>query len=80
MSGISIVVAAFALALIMVSFAVGGLQIFLIPIALLAFAAVGLLELRRRRQATRRMQEHRDQAKTQGVDFTDRDQQTLVSD
>jgi len=80
MSGISIVVGAFALALIVMSFAVGGLQIFVIPIALLALAGVALLDLRRRRQSARRMKEHRDQAKTQSVEFDDRDQQTLISD
>ncbi len=80
MSPVSIVVVAFALAMVVLSFAVGGGQIFLIPIALILLAAAGLLDLRRRRQATRRMQDHRDQAKTQGVDFTDRDQQTLVGD
>jgi cytochrome c-type biogenesis protein CcmH/NrfF len=80
MSGISIVVGAFALALIVMSFAVGGLQIFVIPIALVALAGVALLDLRRRRQSARRMQEHRDQAKTQSVEFSDRDRQTLLSD
>jgi hypothetical protein len=80
MSGISIVVGAFALALIVMSFAVGGLQIFVIPIALVALAGVALLDLRRRRQSVRRMQEHRDQAKTQSVEFSDRDRQTLLSD
>ena len=80
MSPVSIVVAAFVLAMVVLSFAVGGGQIFLIPIALILLAAAGLLDLRRRRRATRRMQDHRDQAKTQGVDFTDRDKQTLVGD
>jgi predicted membrane protein len=79
MSVLTLIVGAFVLALI-VSSLVFGVGIIAIPVALIAVAAVGLFDLNRRRKQARMIHEHREQAKTESVDFTERDQRTLVNE
>jgi predicted membrane protein len=79
MSVLAIIVGAFILALI-VSSLVFGVGIIAIPVVLIVVAAVGLLDLNRRRRQARMIHEHREQAKTESVEFTERDQRTLVNE
>jgi predicted membrane protein len=79
MSVLAIIVGAFILALI-VSSLVFGVGIIAIPVVLIVVAAVGLFDLNRRRRQARMIHEHREQAKTESVEFTERDQRTLVNE
>jgi hypothetical protein len=79
MSVLAIIVGAFILALI-ISSLVFGVGIIAIPVVLIVVAAVGLLDLNRRRRQARMIHEHREQAKTESVEFTERDQRTLVNE
>jgi hypothetical protein len=79
MSVLTVIVGAFFLALI-VSTLLFGVGIIAIPVALIAVAAVGLFDLNRRRRQARMIHEHREQAKTESVEFTERDQRTLVNE
>jgi uncharacterized BrkB/YihY/UPF0761 family membrane protein len=81
MSGFSLIVGAFGLALIAMSFAfAGGAVIVVIPVVLVALAVAGFVDMKRRRKQAQRIQDHREQAKTDPVEFTERDQRTLVSE
>jgi biopolymer transport protein ExbB/TolQ len=51
-----------------------------IPLVLLAVAGVSLVALNRRRRDVKRLQEHREQAASNKVEFTERDRQTLTSE
>jgi predicted membrane protein len=79
MSFLLVIVGAFVLALILSSL-VFGVGIIAIPVVLIVVAAVGLFDLNRRRRQARMIHEHREQAKTESVDFTERDQRTLVNE
>ena len=79
--GITVIVAAFALALVAMSFAfAGGAVIVAVPLALIAVGVAALLDVGRRRQNARSIQAHREEAKTDKVDFSARDRQTLFTD
>jgi hypothetical protein len=81
MWGTTTVVAAFALALVAMSFAfMGGAVIVAVPLAFLAVGVAGFMDLRRRREQAASIHDHREQARTESVDFTERDKQTLVSE
>jgi hypothetical protein len=81
MFSITTIVGAFGLALIAMSFAFGGgAVIVVIPLVIVALAVGGFLDLHRRRKQARSMYEHREQAKAESVEFTERDQRTLVSE
>jgi hypothetical protein len=78
MSGFSLVVIAFALALVVMSGAfMGGAVIVAVPLAIVIVLVVGLLDLRRRRNQARGMHTYRQQASSEKVEFTARDRQTL---
>ena len=79
MSFLLVIVGAFVLALILSSL-VFGVGIIAIPVVLIVVAAVGLFDLNRRRRQARMIHEHREQAKTESVEFTERDQRTLVNE
>jgi hypothetical protein len=79
MWGITLVVAALVLGLIAFSFAWGA-PIFAVPVVLFGAVALGLADVRRRRQQIRQMHDFRDNAKAESVDFTARDKETLVSE
>ena len=59
---------------------VWGAPILAIPVFLLGAAAIGALDFSRRRKQAKQMHTLRDEAKAGGVEFTDRDQETLVSE
>jgi hypothetical protein len=80
MSPITLFVGAIGLGLIMISFAVGGLTLIVLPVVAVAFAATALVDVNRRRKRARDMREHRDQARTQSVEFTESDQRTLAGE
>jgi hypothetical protein len=81
MWGTTIMVSAFALALVVMSFAfLGGAVIVAIPLALLAIGIAGLSDFSRRRKQAASIHDHREQAETEKVEFTDRDRRTLASD
>jgi hypothetical protein len=78
---ISSIVGAFGLALIAMSFAfAGGAVIVAIPLVIVALAVAGFVDMRRRQKQARSIHDHREQAKTESVEFTERDQRTLVSE
>jgi len=79
MWGIVLVVAAFILALIAFSFAWGA-PIFAVPIVIIGAIVLGAADFRRRRRQVRRMHEVREEAKSQSVEFTPRDKETLASE
>jgi hypothetical protein len=81
MWGITTVVAAFALALVAMSFAfAGGAVIVAIPVAILAVGIAGLLDFTRRRSQAGSIHDHRERARSDKVEFTERDRQTLTSE
>jgi hypothetical protein len=81
MSGFTIVVAAFAVALVAMSLAfMGGAVVVALPVALLAVGIAAFVDFNRRRKQAASIHDHREQARTDKVDFTERDRQTLVSE
>jgi UDP-N-acetylmuramyl pentapeptide phosphotransferase/UDP-N-acetylglucosamine-1-phosphate transferase len=81
MSGFTIVVAAFALALVAMSLAfMGGAVVVALPVAILAVGIAAFVDFNRRRKQAASIHDHREQARTDKVDFTERDRQTLVSE
>jgi membrane protein implicated in regulation of membrane protease activity len=78
MPGLTLVVAAFAAALVAMSFAfMGGAVVVAIPLALVAIAIAAYLDLRRRREAAQSIHSQR---ADDDVDFTERERRTLVSE
>jgi hypothetical protein len=76
--GFTTVVAAFALALVAMSFAfAGGAVIVAIPVAFIAVGIAALLDFNRRRKQAVSIHDHREQARTEKVEFTERDRETL---
>jgi UDP-N-acetylmuramyl pentapeptide phosphotransferase/UDP-N-acetylglucosamine-1-phosphate transferase len=81
MSGFTIVVAAFAVALVAMSLAfMGGAVVVALPVALLALGVAAFLDFNRRRKQAASIHDHREQARTDKIDFTERDRQTLISE
>jgi hypothetical protein len=77
MSGLTIVVAAFAAAIVVMSFAfMGGAVIVAIPLAIIAIALAALIDFNRKRKAAESIHSER---QDDGVDFTETDRRTLVS-
>ena len=58
----------------------GGAVIVAVPLAIVAVVGVGLLDAARRRSQTQHVQQHREQAKAESAEFSERDQQTLPSE
>ena len=80
MSPFTIFVAAFAVALVvMAGTFMGGAVVVAVPLAILLIAGVGLAEFNRRRKAAQSIHRHR-AGSEDGVEFTERDQRTLVSE
>ena len=78
MWGFTTVVGAFALALVAMSFAfAGGAVIVAIPVAFTAVGIAALLDFNRRRKQAASIHDHREQARTEKVEFTERDRETL---
>jgi small basic protein len=81
MWGITTVVGAFALALVAMSLAfMGGAVIVALPVAVVAIGIAAFADLNRRRKQATSIHDHREQARTDKVDFTERDKQTLLSE
>jgi hypothetical protein len=81
MSGFTLIVGAFAVALVVMSFAfAGGAVIVAVPVALLAVGIAALVDFNKRRKQATNIHEHREQARTEKVEFTERDRDTLVSE
>lgn len=77
--GFTLTVSAAVLALIAFAFAFGT-PILGVPLAILGVAVIGAVDFQRRRKQSQKLDTFREQAKTEKVDFTERDQETLVSD
>jgi hypothetical protein len=76
-----LIAAAFLLGLAAMSFAFGGGAVIVaIPLAVLAIGAIAAFDFSRRRQQTKQVHDFREDAKSEGVEFTDRDKETLVSE
>jgi hypothetical protein len=81
MSPLSLIVVAFLLALVAMSFAfAGGAVIVAVPVAAIGIGIIMALDFGRRRKQAKQVHEFRDQARTEKVDFTARDEETLVSE
>lgn len=79
MSALTVVVAAFALAL-MVSSLLFGVGIIGVPVALLGVAIIAALDFAKRRKQSAILRAHRERASTDKVNFSERDKKTLVSE
>ena len=81
MSPATLMIIAFLLALVVMSFAfAGGAVIVTIPLALIGIAAVAFMDFRRRREQSQSLEQFRDNAAAEKVDFTERDKETLSSE
>jgi hypothetical protein len=80
MSGLTLAVMAFALALIVMSLTfMGGAVVVAVPLALVMIGVAAFLDFNRRRKAAKSIHEHRSDSE-RDVEFTDRDRRTLVSE
>jgi uncharacterized membrane protein YuzA (DUF378 family) len=79
MSALNVVVAAFLLALVASAF-LFGVGILAVPIAVIAVGIAGAMWFAKRRKQATLLHDQRERARTDKVNFTERDQQTLVSD
>jgi hypothetical protein len=78
MSGVTIAVVAFAVALVVMSGAfMGGAVIVAVPVAIVAVGIAAFLDLQRRRKSA---QSIHSQQPDPDVDFSERDRRTLVSE
>jgi len=81
MSPTSLIVIGFLLALLAMSFAFsGGAVIVALPVAAIGIAAVAVIDINRRRKQAKDVHDFRQQAKAEKTEFSDRDQETLVSE
>ena len=79
MSPLTTFVAAFMLALVAMSFAfAGGAVIVAIPVAIIGIAIAATLDFNKRRKQATTIHDQRERARTDKVDFTERDEQTLA--
>jgi hypothetical protein len=77
MSGLTVVIAAFLLALVATAFAFG-VGILGIPIALIAIGIIAAVEFNKKRKQATLIHDQRQRAREDKVNFTERDEQTLV--
>jgi len=78
MWGLTTVVAAFVLALVVMSFTfMGGAVVVAVPLAIVAVGIAALLDFNRRRKTAQSIHTQR---QDDDVEFTERDRQTLVSE
>ena len=81
MSVLTTVVGAFFLALVVATLMWGGAGLVIaLPVALVLLGVAFALNLNKRRKTAATIHEQRERARTQKVDFTERDEQTLVSE
>jgi hypothetical protein len=80
MWGMTTIVGAFALALVVMSFTfMGGAVIVAVPVAIIAVGIAALVDFNRRRKTAQSIHAHRNEAE-RDVEFSERDRQTLVSE
>ena len=78
MSGITIAVAAFSVALVVMSGAfMGGAVIVAVPLAIVLVGLTAFIDLQRKRRSAESIHSHQ---REEDVEFTERDQRTLVSE
>ena len=78
MWGLTIVVGAFALALVVMSLTfMGGAVVVAVPLAVVAVGIVAFVDFNRRRKTAQSIHTHR---QDDDVEFTERDRRTLVSE
>jgi uncharacterized membrane protein len=78
MSGLTIAVTAFAVALVVMAGAfMGGAVIVAVPLAIVLIGLAGFIDLQRRRKAAQSIHSHQ---RRDEVDFSDRDRRTLTSE
>jgi hypothetical protein len=78
MSGLTIAVTAFAVALVVMAGAfMGGAVIVAVPLAILLIALVAVIDLQRKRRSAESIHS---QQRDEDVEFSERDQRTLVSE
>jgi predicted PurR-regulated permease PerM len=81
MSVLTTVVAAFFLSLVVATLMWGGAGLVIaLPVALVVLGVAFALNFNKRRKSAATIHEQRERARTQKVDFTERDEQTLVSE
>jgi hypothetical protein len=81
MSVLTTVVGAFFLALVVATLMWGGAGLVIaLPVALVVLGVGFALNINKRRKSAATIHEQRERARTQKVDFTERDEQTLVSE
>jgi hypothetical protein len=81
MSALTTIVAAIALAFVVSSLAWAGPGVVIaVPVALAAVGIAALVDFNRRRKQAGSVHDARERARTDKVDFTERDEQTLVSE
>jgi hypothetical protein len=80
MWGMTTIVAAFALALVVMSFTfMGGAVIVAVPVAIVAVGIAALIDFNRRRKTVKSIHAHRAESEHE-VEFSERDRRTLVSE
>jgi hypothetical protein len=80
MSGLTTIVGAFALALVVMSFTfMGGAVIVAVPLAIIAVGIAALVDFNRRRKTAQSIHAHRSESE-HSVEFTERDRRTLTSE
>jgi hypothetical protein len=81
MSPLTTIVGAFMLALVAMSFAfAGGAVIVAIPVAIIGVGIAGAMDFNKRRKQATTLHDQRERARTDKVNFTERDEQTLISE
>jgi Na+-driven multidrug efflux pump len=81
MSALTTVVGAFVLALLVATLMWGGAGLVIaLPLALVVLGVAFALNFNKRRKSAATIHEQRERARTQKVDFTERDEQTLISE
>jgi uncharacterized membrane protein len=81
MTALTTVVAAFMLALVAMSFAfAGGAVVVAIPVAIIGIGLAAALDFSKRRKQATMLHDQRERARTDKVNFTERDEQTLISE
>jgi UDP-N-acetylmuramyl pentapeptide phosphotransferase/UDP-N-acetylglucosamine-1-phosphate transferase len=80
MWGLTTIVTAFVVALVVMSFTfMGGAVVVAVPLAILAIAIAAFLDFNRRRKTAQSIHMEREQAE-HDVEFSERDRRTLVSE
>jgi fatty acid desaturase len=81
MSALTTVVVAFVLAILVATLMWGGAGLVIaLPFGLVVLGVAFALDVNKRRRMAASVHEQRERARTEKVEFTERDQQTLVSE